>query len=410
MKNKLLPIVFFLFTFINKSDAQIWKRIKQKAEDAITKKAGDEIDKTINGNKKDKKTPETEDQKDNDTNETSEKQEENTNTTSTKEPEELWRNFKFIPGEKIIFYDDLKFEENGEFPSKWDLIKGGVEVAKLGNDKIIYATTNSYNRINPLFENKNYLSDEFTIEFDVYINDYGKYSTDMTKYLISFREESFYVGFNEISIFANRKGITGRVSEGHTHFDFENVPLGETNSWHHISISYYKKKLKVYYDGHRISNLPNFKIPVEKFALDFKTSNKDHKAAIKNIRIAHGGGQMYKRIIADGKYVTNGILFDSGKATIKPQSMGVINKIVNVMNEYPDWNFEIIGHTDSDGNDQANLILSKQRAEAVKQAIIKQGIKTERLSVIGKGETEPLNNNSNLLEKANNRRVEFIKK
>ena len=85
----------------------------------------------------------------------------------------------------------MKFEENGEFPSKWDLIKGGVEVAKLGNNKVIYATTNSYNRINPLFDNKNYLSEEFTIEFDVYINDYGKYSTDITKYLISFRAVSY---------------------------------------------------------------------------------------------------------------------------------------------------------------------------------------------------------------------------
>jgi len=57
--------------------------------------------------------------------------------STVKTSPELWRKYKFIPGEKVIFYDDLKFEEVGEFPARWDLLKGGAEIAQLDNEKII---------------------------------------------------------------------------------------------------------------------------------------------------------------------------------------------------------------------------------------------------------------------------------
>jgi len=89
--------------------------------------------------------------------------------------------------------------------------------------------------------------------------------------------------------------------------------------------------------------------------------------------------------------------------------MGILNKVAVVMNENPDWKFKIIGHTDSDGTDESNLTLSQQRANAVKQTLVSLGIKADRLSTIGKGESEPVNANTSPEEKANNRRVEFIK-
>jgi len=119
---------------------------------------------------------------------------------------------------------------------------------------------------------------------------------------------------------------------------------------------------------------------------------------------------MYKRIVADGKYITHGIHFDVGESIIQPQSMGVINKFISILNENPDWNFLIVGHTDNTGDEASNLILSKKRAEAIKEVMVNNGIDKGRLFTDGKGESEPLNGNKTDEEKANNRRVEFIRK
>jgi len=131
--------------------------------------------------------------------------------------------------------------------------------------------------------------------------------------------------------------------------------------------------------------------------------------AIKNIRIAKGGKKLYDRIVSEGKFVTRGILFDVNKASIKPTSYGVINKIAKIMQQHDDLNFSIEGHTDSDGEATYNQELSLKRANAVKKALIQAGIAQDRLETKGMGESVPLNNNASAEAKANNRRVEFVK-
>lgn len=426
MKNAIILLVLILS--IQTSTAQIWKRVQDAAQRTIERKAEEKTEEGIDNifKKKDKKKKKSKKKKNgtvissgenNSEQETSTSESDNTTVTTDKKNASptVWRNFKFIPGEKVIFYDDLKTEEVGEFPSRWDLAEGGAEVALFNGEKVIIPTAEYDNIIKPLFNKLDYLSDEFTIEFDVYIDDLSD-TNEWTSCDISFKEKSFSSGVKDISIDFRQKRITGAARDRNdsnetTFFDLQEVDLGELNQWHHIALSYNKKKLKLYYDGNRILNLPNFKKPIRQFALSLRAEPEDkRKIAIKNIRIAHGGGSLYKRIVADGKYVTNGILFDSGKATIKPQSMGVINKMVNVLKENTDWSFEIIGHTDSDGDTASNQKLSENRAKAVKQAIVNQGIKANRLSTSGKGESSPLNTNSSSEEKANNRRVEFIKK
>ncbi len=108
--------------------------------------------------------------------------------------------------------------------------------------------------------------------------------------------------------------------------------------------------------------------------------------------------------------VTRGILFDVGSDQIKPESYGTIKEIANVLKENPDVKVQIIGHTDGDGDEAANLELSKKRAAAVKAFIEKEfGIEASRLTTDGKGESQPADSNASAVGKANNRRVEFIK-
>ena len=101
------------------------------------------------------------------------------------------------------------------------------------------------------------------------------------------------------------------------------------------------------------------------------------------------------------------ILFDTGKATIKEQSAGVLNDIIGIMKEYPNAKFLIEGHTDSVGSDSLNMKLSKDRAESVENYLQANGIADERLSHKGFGEDRPLDSNKTRDGRANNRRVEI---
>lgn len=100
------------------------------------------------------------------------------------------------------------------------------------------------------------------------------------------------------------------------------------------------------------------------------------------------------------------ILFDSGKASFQQQTYPVLQAIVAILKEYPNSNFSIEGHTDSDGKDAANQTLSENRAAAVKNYLIENGIAASRLSSAGFGESKPIDTNKTKAGKANNRRVE----
>ena len=101
------------------------------------------------------------------------------------------------------------------------------------------------------------------------------------------------------------------------------------------------------------------------------------------------------------------ILFDSGKSTFKKQSYTVLKSVTDILKEYPNSNFMIEGHTDSDGSNALNQTLSENRAAAVRNYLIENGISTDRLKSTGYGETKPIASNKTAKGKAENRRVEI---
>lgn len=104
------------------------------------------------------------------------------------------------------------------------------------------------------------------------------------------------------------------------------------------------------------------------------------------------------------------INFDSGKSTIKKESIPVVEQIIEMMRQAPEVKISVEGHTDSDGSNESNLKLSEARAKAVVELIVKGGIDAARLSSAGYGEEKPIADNSTEEGKAKNRRVELIKK
>jgi len=131
---------------------------------------------------------------------------------------------------------------------------------------------------------------------------------------------------------------------------------------------------------------------------------------ISNVRIAVGAPDMRNKLMTEGKLVTYGIYFDVNKDVIKPESYGTLKEIASILNEVPEVKVKIVGHTDSDGADATNLDLSKRRAASVKSELVKSfGVNGDRLETDGMGETQPVAPNDTQVNKALNRRVEFIK-
>jgi outer membrane protein OmpA-like peptidoglycan-associated protein len=157
-------------------------------------------------------------------------------------------------------------------------------------------------------------------------------------------------------------------------------------------------------------NIPNLKIKPTGISVWGAYNQYNEKCSyIKNIRLAKGGVKLYDRMLQDGKIVATGIRFDVGKATLRPESMGIINKIGEMMDEHPELKFSIEGHTDNDGDLDINQKLSEERAKTVMAKLVSMGISADRLSTKGYGESNPIATNNTSEGKANNRRVEFVK-
>jgi outer membrane protein OmpA-like peptidoglycan-associated protein len=101
------------------------------------------------------------------------------------------------------------------------------------------------------------------------------------------------------------------------------------------------------------------------------------------------------------------ILFDSGKSTFKKQTYPTLQSITAILKEYPYSRFLVEGHTDSDGSNEMNQTLSENRAAAVKNYLIENGIAADRLKSTGFGETKPIATNKTAKGKAMNRRTEI---
>lgn len=97
------------------------------------------------------------------------------------------------------------------------------------------------------------------------------------------------------------------------------------------------------------------------------------------------------------------VFFDSGSAQLKPGAYNELNRITDVLNQYPETTIRVEGHTDTRGNDVFNQQLSEHRAEAVRYALAQQGVDPRRIDAVGYGESQPISSSD-----AMNRRVNIV--
>ena len=334
---------------------------------------------------------------------------------------QAYSKYDFVPGEKVIFYDDFSQDAVGDFPALWNT-NGSAEVVttNLFPGKWMKFIMDECVWTDELLK----LPENYTIEYDV-IPIGGLEGERMSGWhmkLMQAKNAKAWDGGTAPGSggFQLKVEYFGRQSY-HTWLMGEECGLAmlsgyvenesirqKMNQMYHIALWVQKTRIRVYQGQNKIIDLPRA-LPagcVKPDRLRFETG----AAMISNVRIAVGAPDMRNKLLTEGKLISYGIYFDVNKDVVKPESYGTLKEIATVLQENPDVRVKIVGHTDADGADASNMDLSKRRGASVKNELVKNfGIDASRLESDGMGESQSVAPNDTPANKALNRRVEFIK-
>lgn len=425
----LLPLLFILPL----TQAQILKRLGKSAQNKIEQKINQKVDKSIDdavdGKKKPKKGNDHSSAADGDSKETANGQSNGGGAQASSL--KSYSKFDFISGDQLLAEEDFSQDAIGDFPAKWNTNSTGELVTVEGyTGKWLSLSKDGV--FMPEFITA--LPENFTLEFELMCNpDYSYYSTAFHLYMAALanqKEFQHYKAFGpakkeavEVWIHpTDAGGARGRSGFGVWNggkVDMKNesaTPQFHSKSKTVVKVSIWRQKqrLRVYLNEEKVWDVPRaFDAGQQYNTLLFMTDgthSANDRYLVHHLRLAAGAPDTRNKLITEGKFVTHGILFDVNSDRIKPASYGVLKEIAGVLTEHGDVKVRIIGHTDSDGDEQLNMDLSRRRAAAVKAALAKEfNIDTSRMEVDGKGESAPADKNDTPTGKANNRRVEFVR-
>ncbi|MDP2657643.1 MAG: OmpA family protein [Candidatus Deferrimicrobium sp.] len=250
------------------------------------------------------------------------------------------------------------------------------------------------------------LPKKFTVEFDAILGNNGKRGLqDKKEYtlLLAKGKALHWAGDQKGSFQFSHQ-------DGHSKNSKTGIDMND-DKVHHIAVSVNGTFAKGYVDNIRVINDPDgIERPIERVGIYMGLwSGRSENLMITNFRLAEGGKDVKSALDTDGRIVTHGILFDTGKDTIKPESLPTLKMILALLKDDPGMKFSIEGHTDSQGSNAINQPLSGRRSAAVKNWLAGKGIDPLRLTTKGFGDTMPIDTNKTPEGRANNRRVEFVK-
>jgi OmpA-OmpF porin, OOP family len=429
-----LAVILLLSTIIQ---AQIIKRIgdraKRKVEQKIDQKVDKTIDDAVDGKKKPKTSTETKNGKSGGGESTEVGVDVNTDGSGTPGSLKSYSKFDFVPGDKVMSVEDFQQDAVGDFPAKWNTNSSG-EVVTVEGQQGHWLVLQKKGKFIPEFINN--LPENFTMQFDLICNEnFDFYSESLLLYFLTGENSNKVFEYSfiskekrsgvKLSLDPTNAGNNGGICHMETFENGQEVISNDidTKTFHsrtgktkvNVSIWRQKNRIRVYLNEEKIFDLPRAftadkKYSTLMFELRANMANARDRYLISNLKLAVGAPDTRSKLITEGKFVTTGILFDVNSDRIKPESYGVLKDIANVLAENSTVRVKVIGHTDADGDDKSNLDLSKRRAESVKNTLSKEfGIDVSRLETDGKGESQPADKNDTPVSKANNRRVEFIK-
>ncbi len=302
---------------------------------------------------------------------------------------------EFVAGERTVFFDDFSDMDAEEPPPHWKVRNGTVELRSGGGIRELYAAKDVNLTSGPMVIPINFTFQlEWTGRGQMVWHFRDKDDRDVI--VATVRGEDDGTEAN-----ANVNGPDGGLGSGGIQAD--------TSQPVEFALWAQQGRVRAFMNGQRIVDVNQVQFgPMDHIYLE---DGGYRPNGIRWVRIAESAPDFSTVINASGKYVTHGINFDTDSDRLKPESGAVLKMVAAGLNKNPNLKLEIDGYTDSVGNSDHNLDLSKRRALAVQNVLVSQfGIDASRLSSNGFGAGNPIGSNDTPDGRAQNRRVEFIKK
>jgi OmpA-OmpF porin, OOP family len=314
----------------------------------------------------------------------------------------------FVPGEKTIFFDDFSDMTGDEPPPHWK-VRGGSVALKTGAGIRQLTVKSERLRLTP---NLKGLPKNFTIETEMKFD--NPQDTRSTWYIC----DKSWDGPNGpeaalrimLQTRDNEIGVSVRHSFNGEVEDIADKSIGvDFNQPVKQGIWIQNGRLRIYINDQRVVDANQIEMPVLTGA-ELGPEFGDNRVGYRMVRFAESTPDFGQVISSSGRYVTHGILFDTDSDRLKPESAPIIKAVAQGLEKNPNLKLLIEGHTDSTGNADHNLDLSKRRAEAVKAVLVSQfKVEGSRLTTAGLGASKPMDSNDTPAGRAQNRRVEFVR-
>lgn len=408
---------------VSATEAQIWKKVKEAAEDAVEDETARQVENLMRdgvrcvfddleciGNAEESGDPVvlTDDEGNVITDEEGAPvtdPDEAASRVEAKPGEGAWANYDFVPGDRILFYDDFSNDNVGDFPRRLEFVRGNWDIIEWEGRRLLRNTGPRRAAFKIVLPET--LPERFTIEFDAYfphVNQRMAVGTEVPEPTMNALPGNYFV------VARNGTGLAkGKESE------VESLNRTEgtlTERMTPIRVMVDGRYAKVYVNERRVANVPNAQIARNRVIFFENTyfADEENPMLLGTIRVAAGGKDLYDVLEAEGRVTTRGILFGTNSARIRPESTPVLKEIGSMLQDHPELTISIHGHTDSDGDDAYNQDLSERRAGAVKDYLVEAyDIDPGRLQTAGFGESQPVADNRSPEGKQQNRRVELVK-